>query len=136
MDRNDLNKVLTLVRSLDIGKNPEPAAIFDPLLQGFNIWAIPSDHPGGDWDEVMPHSIAGAFSKRCEYVGCAFWNPVTQVLTLTTDAYAFADIPHTYEDRKSIHNLPADIEWCKQKIQWVFERAGVECPPIVVGEDE
>ena len=73
LSREQLQKMLSFVRTLDIDANPEPCALFDPLIQGFNVWCIPSDHPGGDWEKIVDKFDAGAYKKRCEYVGCAFY---------------------------------------------------------------
>lgn len=135
----EIRKMVEFVQSLDIGTNPEPAAIFDPLIQGFNIWAIPSDHPKG-WDKVVPFMDKGAYSKRCEYVGCAFYYP-DEGIKVSTDAYAFQDhFPKEYggynKRNKSIHNRPEDIEWVIEKVEWVFKQINLPCPEIVVGEDD
>lgn len=147
MNNQEIKTMLAFVRGLDIGTNPEPAALFDPLIQGFNIWCIPSDHPGGDWDNIIKHFDAGAYSKRCEYVGCAFYDSETGSMTLTTDAYALRDhMPQKYHygwttkgrlgELESTHNRPDDIRWARAKVEWVFSELGIPCPEIVIGEDD
>ena len=147
MNRFELMKMLEFVRGLDISTNPEPAAIFDPLIQGFNVWCIPSDHPGGDWKKIVDKFDSGAYKKRCEYVGCAFYyNEGNGWIGVTTDAYALGDHLPEYSkyatprlikaNKLSIHNRPDDIEWVIEKVKWVFEQIGVPCPEIRVGEDD
>ena len=148
MDRFQLNHMLEVVRSFDIAHNPAPEAIFDPLIQGFNIWCTPDDNPGGDWQKVTRHMIAAAYTKPCEYVACVFatWDEEAKTIphfALSTDAYALQDhLPTEYtsynrldKGHKSICNRPDDIAWAMKKIEWVFARAGIACPRIVVGED-
>ena len=134
LTRFEIRKMLELVRGLDIAHNPEPAAIYEALIQGFNINAIPSDHPGGDWDKAADKLIAGAFTKRCGYVATAFYNAEDGRIHLTTDAYALKDYVPGY-NYKNIKNRPDDIRWSKEKIKWVFEQIDIPCPEIVVGDD-
>lgn len=149
MDHFQLNHMLEVVRSLDIAYNPAPEAIFDPLLQGFNIWCTPDDNPGGDWQKVTKYMIAAAYTKPCEYVACVFaqWDEEVKTIThfsLSTDAYALQDhLPTVYtsynrlveKGYKSIGNLPNDIAWAIEKARWVCTKAGLSCPPIIVEED-
>ena len=149
MNRFQLNQTLDIVRALDIAHNGAPEAIFDPLLQGFNIWCIPQDNPGGDWLKVTKHMIAAAYSKPCEYVACVYaaWDEDVENIThlsLSASAYALQDyLPAEYasnkplrrNDCKPIYNRPEDVAWAKKKTAWVFERAGFSCPPIIVEAD-
>ena len=149
MNRFQLNQTLAVVRALDIAHNGAPEAIFDPLLQGFNIWCIPQDNPGGDWLKVTKHMLAAAYSKPCEYVACIYaaWDEDVENIThlsLSTTAYALQDhIPSEYASnkhlsrngRKSIFNRSDDIAWAKKKTAWLFEQAGLSCPLIVVEDD-
>ncbi len=130
-----LRPVLEKARRLDIGEHPAPHAIFDPLLAGFNLWCTPDDHPNG-WDDVPMD--AGAFSKPCEYVGTATWGWTDECIThveLETDAYALSDRDKGERHHREYHNRPEDVEWCTQKILWLFSLAGVPCPPIRVADD-
>jgi len=137
IDRIQLSRLASYVRSMDIGNNKDPQALFDPLQQGFNIWCTPTDHPGGDWQKVTGTMIAAAFTKPCEFVGTAFWNIHKDVIELTTDAYALRDhLRKEYMDPAAIHNRDEDTAWCIAKIQWVFEQAGIPCPEIVIGEED
>jgi hypothetical protein len=149
LNRFDIQKMVEFVSQLDIMKNPEPAAIFDPLLQGFNVWAIASDHPGGDWERIVGDFDSGAYTKRSEYVGCAFYNWSDGSIHVTTDAYGLGDhLPNEYArysmskmmakrtGKKSIRNRPDDVKWVIEKVKWVFEQINIPCPPIVVGEDD
>lgn len=132
LDHLEIRKMLEFVGSMDIGKNPEPAAIFDPLSQGFNVWCIPSDHPGGEWESVIPGMIAGAFTKRCEYVGAAYYRHEEGYMAICTDAYALRDkFPRRY-NVKTIKNRPEDLKWVESKVRWVFEQIGVPCPELRV----
>lgn len=149
MDRFQLSQMIEVVRSFDIVNNPAPEAIFDPLIQGFNIWCTPDDHPGGDWSKIIQHMIAAAYTKPCEYVACVFakWNDEVSDIThfsLSTDAYALQDhLPTEYtsykrmiaKGYKSICNRPDDIAWAIEKARWVFTRARLSCPPIIVEEE-
>lgn len=148
MNHLEIMRMNEFVRSLDIGTNPEPAAIFDPLIQGFNLWAIPSDHPGGDWERVVDKFDAGAYTKRSAYVGCAFYynDDGGGYMQVTSDAYALQDYlkeykrhyPHITGSVKAspIHNRPDDIAWVISKVEWVFQQIGIPCPEIRVGEDD
>jgi hypothetical protein len=149
MDRLQLNQLLEVVCSLDIALNPAPEAIFDPLIQGFNIWCTPNDNPGGDWSKITSHMIAAAYTKPCEYVACTFakWDEEVRHIThfsLSTDAYALQDrLPNEYTAYKrliakgyqSICNRGDDVAWAKKKIEWVFAKARLDCPRIIVEED-
>lgn len=132
--------VLEKAQALDIGKNPAPEALFDPLIAGFNIWCIPADHPAG-WEVVEMDQ--GAFSKPCAFVATVTWrwnedetDPRIVGLDLTTMAYALRDLTLEREDwwRKQDETLyanrPEDVTWAKAKTRWLFEAAGVRLPPI------
>ena len=134
MNRLEIMRMNDFIRELDIAKNPEPAAIFDPLIQGFNVWAIPTDHPGGDWERVVEFMDAGAYTKRSAYVGCAFYYAGDKnYMVVTSDAYLLADHIEGYAEtgmskryaerfqKKPIHNRPEDIAWVIEKVKWVFE---------------
>ena len=146
--RPQFGRVVAFVRSLDIGHNPAPEAIFDPLLQGFNIWCTPYDNPGGDWTKITETMIPAAFTKPCEFVATVFaeWDDEVEyvvAMKLSTDAYALADhLQKEYTNSKrprgglhSIHNRPEDIAWAKTKTVWLFQQAGMECPQIIVEEE-
>lgn len=134
-NRQVIRTMVQFVTSLDIAYNPEPAALFDPLLQGFNLYCIPSDHPGGDWEKIKDKMIAGAFSKRCAFVGTAFYDWQADKIDLSTDAYALRDYLPEYRARgSSIHNRQDDIKWAIDKVKWVFEQIGIKCPDILVGD--
>jgi hypothetical protein len=146
MDRLQIMTMNIFVSTLDIGKNPEPAAIFDPLIQGFNVWAIPSDHPGGDWERIIEHFDAGAYTKRSAYVGCVFYYPDEHggYLSVSSDAYKLRDHSpkeysqapaHYINGKKSIHNRPDDIAWIITKTKWVFKQIGIPMPRIRIGNE-
>lgn len=147
LNRSQLNRVVGLARSFDIGHNPAPEAIFDPLLQGFNIWCTPSDNPGGDWLKIAKKMIPASFTKPCEFVATVYagWDDDVEyviAMKLSSDAYALGDhLPKEYINSshsrgglRSIHNRSEDIAWAKAKTAWLFQRAGIECPRIIVEE--
>jgi hypothetical protein len=132
--------VLDLARQLDIASNPDPRAIFEAGSGGFQIWCIPTDHPKG-WNGISMNS--GAFSKPCEYVGSVHWKWDEEkivALEIETSAYALAEQkPDEYsqrmnlsldDNRRTIFNRDADIEWLKEKISWLFAEAGVPLLPF------
>lgn len=148
LNRFQLKRVVEVANLLDIGSNPAPEAIFDPLLQGFNIWCTPNDNPGGDWMKVIEYMIPAAFTKPCELVATVFaeWDDEVEhivAMKLSTDAYALADhLQKEYTNSKrprgglrSIHNRPEDIAWAKTKTVWLFQQAGMVCPQIIVEEE-
>ena len=135
-----MKPVLDLARQLDIASNPHPSAIFEAGNGGFQVWCTPQDHPQG-WNGIT--MIPGAFSKPCEFVGSVHWNwDDDQIigLQIETTAYALAEqkpdeycnlkeIPEGL-NRHTIFNRNADIEWLREKVTWLFEAAGVPCPPF------
>ncbi len=132
-----LAPVLAHARRLDIATNPIPEAFYEALPSGFNIWCTPEDHPRG-WDGVQ--LISGAFAKPCGFVGTATWKwEGEQVvgISLGTDAYDLADQrPRVFSgrgegDRISIHNRQEDLDWAEGKVRWLFEQAGIPCPPVM-----
>ncbi len=130
-----LKPVLDLTRKLDIATNPHPQAIFESGSGGFQVWCTPDDHPQG-WNEIRMNS--GAFSKPCEYAGGAHWkweDEIIVALEIETTAYALSDQkPDEYRNHRAITNRAADIEWLKQKIVWLFEKAGVPLLPFEFDE--
>ncbi len=115
-----VSPVLAKARQLDIVTDLSPEALYESLTAGIYIWCTPEDHPLG-WDGIP--LIAGAFAKPCGFVGTATWKWEGErivAVSLGTDAYDLAD------------NRPEDLEWAERKIRWLFEQAGVPCPPIVV----
>lgn len=135
-----IQPVLDQVRQLDIATNPHPAAIFEAGSSGFQIWCTPYDHPKG-WDDIVMNP--GAFAKPCEYVGSVQWKWEEEsivALEIETSAYALADqkpdeycnltgIPRDYH-RRTIFNRDDDIAWLKEKITWLFAKAGVPLLPF------
>jgi len=128
-----LKPVLDLARKYDIATNPHPQAIFEVGSGGFQVWCIPEDHPQG-WDGI--HMNSGSFSKPCEYVGSVHWKWKDETivgLEIETDAYALKDQqPEQYRNHRAINNRAQDIKWLKEKITWLFEKAGVPLPPFEV----
>ena len=128
-----MKPVLDLARQLDIAINPHPHAIFEAGSGGFQVWCTPDDHPQG-WSGIRMNS--GAFSKPCEYLGGAHWKWEHEMIVgieIETTAYALSDQkPDEYRSRHAITNRAADIEWLKQKIAWLFEKAGVQLLPFEV----
>lgn len=132
-----LKPVLELAQQLDIATNPDPQAIFEAGSGGFQVWCTPDDHPQG-WNGISMNS--GAFSKPCEYAGSAHWkweNETIVGLEIETTAYALADQkPGEYRNHCAIFNREADIEWLKQKIAWLFAKAGLSLLPFEVEQPE
>jgi hypothetical protein len=146
-----MKPVLQQARVFDIATNPDPLAIFEAGSGGFQLWCIPKDCPKG-WEGLRLD--AGAFSKPCGYVASVYWGwgegdqeeQITHV-ALSTTAYVLADRkPEKFTefsvamgrrgiDPMSIQNRPADIRWAKKKIRWLFKKAGVRCPQIVVEKE-
>lgn len=125
--------VLALAHSLDIASNPDPQAIYEAGTAGFQIWCTPDDHPEG-WEDLP--MAAGAFSKPCEYVASVSWGWRGEKITslaLTTDGYALSDQDRRAGKQKSYHdyrNRAQDLSWAIQKVEWLFEKAGVPMPEI------
>lgn len=138
MDRFEIRKMLEFISTMDIAYNPEPAAIFDGLTQGFNVWAIPTDHPGGDWNRILDHFDSGAFNKRCAFVGTAYYFTDDECMHIDTSAYKLEEhLPKEYGPRKkSIFNRPDDIDWLREKVIWVFAQIGIECPPFKIAKGD
>jgi hypothetical protein len=135
-EHHRMRPVLDKARRLDIATHPGPNSLFEALLAGFNLWCTPEDHPQG-WDGVSRD--AGAFAKPCEYVGTATWGWTDERIThieLDTEAYALRD--HDYGEAKqrpaAYRDRHDDIAWAAAKVAWLFSLAGMECPPIVVGD--
>lgn len=127
--------IFVFVRDYNIATNPAPEAIFDPLTSGFNLWATPTDHPAGhEWNDVVKFMDQGAYTKKCAFVGTAWFNSHKGIVELETDAYIMQD--RMGLTPKQIANRPADLEWCKQKIAWVFDKMSAPCPPIKVVEEQ
>jgi len=133
-----MKRVIDLARQLDIATNPHPQAIFEAGSGGFQVWCTPNDQPQG-WSGIRMNS--GAFSKPCEYAGSAHWKwegETIVALEISTTAYALADqkpdeycnLPRGCADRRTIFNREADIKWLKQKITWLFAKAGVPLLPF------
>lgn len=130
-----MKPVLDLARQMDIASNSHPDAIFEAGNGGFQVWCTPENHPEG-WGGVR--MTAGAFSKPCEYVGSVLWkweNDRIVGLQIETTAYALQDqqsdeFIDSRETCHSYHNRPADIEWLKEKVRWLFETAGVPLLPF------
>ncbi len=130
-----MKPVLDLARQLDIATNPDPAAVYESGSAGFQVWCTPEDQPKG-WDGIR--MISGTFSKPCEYVGSVHWKWEGETiagLEISTSAYSLAEqksdgycdlneIP-CGEQRRTIFNRDADIEWLMGKVVWLFEQAGV-----------
>ncbi len=76
--------------------------------------------------------IAGSFSKPCALVASVAWGwdgeEITHLL-LGTDA---EELRAVKKRPPRVCNRPEDIAWARQKIRWLFEKAGVPCPPIRV----
>lgn len=145
--KSRLSRVVAIAHSLDIGHSAAPKAIFDPLLQGFNIWCTPDDNPGGDWMRVTEHMIPATFTRPCEFVATVYaeWDDDVEniiAMSLSTDAYTLADhLPRIYINSSRprgnilpIHNRSDDIVWAKAKTNWLFQQAGIPCPIIIVEE--
>lgn len=127
-------RIFLFIRDYDIARNPAPEAIYDPLTSGFNIWATQTDHPAGEeWEKVAPFMDQGAYTKKCAFVGTAFWNSHDNIMELDTDAYIMQD--RLGWKPREIANRPIDLEWCRHKIEWVFGKMGIPCPDIRIGEE-
>lgn len=126
-------KVLELANRYDIANNPDPKAIFDPGIAGFQIWCTPDDHPAG-WSGVPMDT--GAFTKPCKYVASAMWgwegDKITH-LVLSTDAFSLREYHiknGEYGPYSKYKNRPADLSWAKDKITWLFRQADTLVPII------
>ena len=148
INKFQIQQVVQTARFYDIATKSSPEAIFDPLTQGFNIWCTPEDNPGGDWLVIVKYMNSGVFTKPCEFVAIVYaeWDDDVEIvvaLSMSTDAYALADhLPRIYINSSrprgnllSIHNRPDDVTWAKTKTTWLFQKAGISCPPIVVEEE-
>ena len=131
MNEHEIRTMVEFVSTMDIGKNHDKNAIFDPLIQGFNIWATTDDYPPS-WESVVPHMIQGAYTKKSAFVGTAWYDREVKVIKLSTDAYIFMDQYNM--NHRAVHNRHQEVEWAKEKIKWVFEQISIECPPIFLEE--
>jgi len=127
--------VLKLAGALDIATNPEPAAIYERGLAGFQIWCTPANHPEG-WAGVTMYG--GSFPKDCAYVANVNWgwegDEITH-LRLCTEAYACRDHDHkngVYTAPASYRNRPLDVFWAKEQTFALFQQAGVPMPEIQI----
>ncbi len=144
-EHNKMRPVLAQAAALDIATNPDPAALFDLLQSGFNLWCTPEDHPAA-WQGVP--MFAGAFTKPCAFVATVIWHwdetdaqdPRIIGLNLTTAAYTLRDYEHPERnsypvgelDVPDYFNRPEDVAWATEKARWLFEQAGVPMPTIAV----
>jgi len=154
-----LKPLLDWAQTLDIAKNPDPHAIYEAGSAGFHIHATPDDHPNCDlWRHSAAKMIAGAFSKKCAFVGDARWGwayedlrftgqpldpaapalpPDEKIVTivLSTCAYHLEDT--RLLDGHKIHNRPEDIAWCREKIAHLWRLAEYidPLPPIMTVEE-
>ena len=127
LNRQQMQAVLDLANRLDVGENPAPEAVFDGRSAAINLWCNQQNHPEG-WEGVP--ITAGAFCKAAEFVGTLSWiwgDSITE-LHLQTEAYALGD----RLGREKIVNRPADLDWAKEKVAWLFEEAGLLLPEITV----
>ena len=137
-----MQPVAAMARQFDIATQSAPDALFEDVVSGVNIWCTPDDHPMG-WERVQMQE--GTFGKPCQYVASLHWGwqPVLMGweaerithLELSTDTYSLGKFRAAGRSDLDFHNRPADVQWAKAKIAWLFERAGVRCPPIVLSDD-
>jgi len=129
MNDSEIRKMINFAVSMSIATNPAPEAIFDPLAMGVNIWATPDDHPKSeDWEKVKDKMDKGAYTKKCAFVGTVWYNKFDDVLEINTSSYILKD--HLGFSYKQVVNIPADLKWCEEKMQWFFEQIGIPCPAI------
>ena len=137
-EHKKMEPVLELVRTLDISENPSPNALYDPLMVGFNIWCIPSDHPEGDeWENSALYTM-GTYAQKCSFVGSVTWGWTGEKIThldLETMAYEIMDTNPgmSYSD---VRNRPNDVEWAIKKTTELFSGACVEMLPVKVGREK
>ena len=139
-----MKPVLAVAQQWDVSKSSDPHAVFDPGLSGFALWALPHDQPDG-WADVPMDQ--GVWPQPSAYVGVVRWGWAGEEIThlrVSTDAYNLRDHDaHLARGQRrsprnpcAYHNRPQDLYWCGEKIRWLFQQAGMPCPPIKIQEVE
>lgn len=134
-----IKPALDLAHIMDIGNNPEMAALYDARSGCINVWCTPEDNPGGPWENVK--MSAGAHCKPSEFVGTITWvwdDAANNIIALEIDssAYHLADeMPKKFGNcsqavaemagKTSIYNRTPDLEWVKQKAIELWKMANV-----------
>jgi hypothetical protein len=152
-----IQPALDFAHKMDIGINPDPAALYDGRGGCVNFWCIPTDNPGGPWTEYK--MFAGAHCKASEFVGTVTWelDDDRNVVRLLIDssAYALRDhFPDRFTELKRcrqlapragrkvelIYNRRPDLAWVRLKTRILFRSAGVNLKaagiPIVVEKEQ
>ena len=133
-----IKPAMELGKTLDVGINPSPTALFDVRTGAINIWCTPDDHPASpEWSEIK--MTPGAFCKPAEYVAMMTWERDTHDLItkiqITTDAFVLSDqLPERFvnsrrfadKDHEHICDRQCDLEWAKSKTHWLFKQIEID----------
>lgn len=134
MHQRKLEQLQAAIRQgLDITHFAHPEAVYEISGLVIQVYALPDDHPA-DWPEQVQY-IQGAFCQPCALVGGFSWElgegAGSDHLLLSTTPYALRDAGGA----APLVNRPADLEWIKAKTAALFEKAGLECPPIQLEQE-
>jgi hypothetical protein len=125
-----LELVFRLLRKYDVSIDPSPEALFLQHLTGFTVWALPDNKPEGWPSSSM--TFSKAWNKPAAYIADVVWvikDGTLTALELETDAEELR--VHSRRPPR-IFNRPEDVRWTKSKVRWLFEKAGVPLPKIIL----
>ncbi|MFA5873638.1 MAG: hypothetical protein WC832_06705 [Anaerolineales bacterium] len=152
-----IRPALEFAHKMDIGINPDPAALYDGRGGCINFWCTPADNPGGRWTEYQ--MLAGAHCKAGDFVGTVTWelDDDRNVVKLLIDSSAYAlrdNFPEAFTELKRyqqlarragrkvelIYNRRPDLAWVRLKTRLLFRSAGVNLQaagiPIVIKKEQ
>ena len=127
-------QLLAVIDHYDIGTNSAPDALFSFDVSTLTIRCVPTDHPGGLWDQYpwrmdMMNKLTKKDAEPLSDSMFIYSEAVQDIIgfSLRTEALALSDkglIP-----RAAVENRPDDVAWATRKLVWLWEQACPGEPP-------
>ena len=129
--------LLTIINQYDISTNPDPDALFAFDISTLRIWCVPTDHPGGIWDQYpwfdddMSHLTKKA-AKGLAHGMLIYSEAAQDIIGFTLQTHARSLRTKGLIAKAEIENRPDDVAWATRKLVWLWAQAfPTEPPPFI-----
>lgn len=127
-------RLVEIIRQYDISANPAPEALFSFDFSILSIWCVPTDNPGGFWQQYrwvqkpMSH-LTKKSAIALAHTMLLYSESAQDIIGFTLQTQANTLAGRGLIPRTEIENRPEDVAWATQKLVWLWAQAFPAEPP-------
>jgi hypothetical protein len=130
-------RLLAVIHQYAIRTNPAPDALFSFAVSTLTIWCVPTDHPGGLWNQFpwQPSPASRLTKPGAESLSKSlllYSETAQDIIGFTLQTQALSLMSRSLLPRSAIENRPEDVAWATRKLIWLWAQAfPAELPPQI-----